>query len=251
MKLRILTAAFAGVCMAVGVACSQPAPPAHSAPTPHPAPAAQPAPPPVPAPVREFGHFPYAEGTGLEDNVCTHGDPERRHLKPDAAAALARMKAAAAAASPKVILLPASCFRSIASQTRLFNCSGNAGTGCAKGRLASAEKRATAVAPGGHSEHATGYAIDFFPSSADIGAGGCASGAACTTSPRFANSRSGRWLAAHAHAFGFEQSFYPGSTQGVMVEAWHYRFVGTPQAEAVFHAARTQFPSPHPGAMQP
>lgn len=250
MTLRILTAALAGMCMAVGVACSQPAPPVHSTPTAHPAPA--PAPLPAPAPVREFGHFPYAEGVGLQDNVCTHGDPERRHLMPDAAAALARMKAAAAATTPKVVLLPASCFRSIASQTRLFNCSGQSGTGCANGRLASAERRATAVAPGGHSEHATGYAIDFFPSSADKAAGGgCASGAACTTAPAFANSRSGRWLAAHAHEFGFEQSFYPGSTQGVMVEAWHYRFVGTPKAEAVFHAARTQFPSPHPGDPQP
>ena len=251
MNLKVLTAAFAGACMAAGVACSQPAPAPHSAPATHATPSIAPASTPTPAPAREYGHFAYAEGTGLEDNVCTHGNPERRHLKPDAATALARMKAAAAAASPKVILLPASCFRSIASQTRLFNCSGNAGAGCAIGRLANAETRATAVAPGGHSEHATGYAIDFFPSSTDIGAGGCESGASCTTSPRFAASRSGRWLVAHAHEFGFEQSFYPGSTQGVMVEAWHYRFVGTPQAEAVFHAARTQFPSPHPGQPQP
>ena len=224
-------AAFVLATVLAGSACGQPAAPA--------------------PPAREFGHFPYAEGAGLQDNVCTHGDAERRHLKPDAAAALARMRAAALASTPVVALLPASCFRSIASQTRLFNCSGGSGTGCANGRLASAARRATAVAPGGHSEHATGYAIDFFPSATDIGAGGCASRAACTTTPRFAQSRSGRWLAAHAHEFGFEQSFYAGSAQGVMVEPWHFRFVGTAQAEAVFHAARTEFPAPHPGAPQP
>lgn len=195
---------------------------------------------------REYGHFPYAEGTGLQAGVCQHGDPERTELKPDAAAALARMRDAARAAG--VTLLPSSCFRSIASQARLFNCSGNSGTGCAGGKLASAERRATAVAPPGHSEHATGYAIDFFPSATDLSeGGGCPSRPACTTTALFAQSRSGKWLAAYAHDFGFEQSFYTGSTQGVMVEPWHYRFVGSLEAEEVFRTARTMFPPPKPG----
>jgi zinc D-Ala-D-Ala carboxypeptidase len=199
--------------------------------------------------VRAYGHFPYAEGTGLTAGVCQHGDPERTRLKPEAAAALSRMLEAARAEG--VRLKPSSCFRSIESQRRLFNCSGGSGTGCANGRLASAERRATAVAPPGHSEHATGYAIDFFPSATDLSAGGgCATAAACTTTARFAQSRSGKWLAAHADDYGFEQSFFTGSTQGVMVEPWHYRFVGSAEAAGVFRAARTQFPPPKSGQMQ-
>lgn len=213
-------------------------------------PAPKPIPPPAPEVSREYGHFPYAEGTGLQAGVCQHGDPERTKLKPDAAAALTRMRAAARADG--VTLLPSSCFRSIESQARLFNCSGNSGTGCANGKLASPERRATAVAPPGHSEHATGYAIDFFPSATDLSeGGGCASRSACTTTARFAQSRSGKWLAARGHEFGFEQSFFTGSTQGVMVEPWHYRFVGSAEADGVFRAARTMFPPPKPGEMQP
>ncbi len=228
-------------------ACADPPTTQAAAPVEAAAPPPAPSPPAPPPPVpRAYGHFPYAEGAGLQAGVCQHGDPERTKLKPDAAAALARMRDAARAAG--VTLLPSSCFRSVASQARLFNCSGNSGTGCAGGKLASAERRATAVAPPGHSEHATGYAIDFFPGATDLSeGGGCPSRAACTTTARFAQSRSGKWLAAHAHDFGFEQSFYPGSTQGVMVEPWHYRFVGSPEAQEVFRAARMMFSPPKPG----
>lgn len=193
---------------------------------------------------RLFGHFPYAEApaASLQGGVCS-GSGERKQFRADAAAALARMRAAAA--HDGVTLNPSSCFRSIASQRALFNCAGvSNGTGCAGGRQVSAAARATAVAPPGHSEHHTGYAIDFFPSASDLGAGGCPTRAACEVKPRFAQSRSGRWLAAHARAYGFEQSFYAGSAQGVMIEPWHYRYVGSTEAEAIFHAARTQFPSP-------
>lgn len=199
---------------------------------------------------RVFGHFPYAEAPKetLRDGVCSRGD-ERRFLLADAADALARMSAAAKAEG--VTLNPASCFRTIASQRALYTCAGVASaTGCRNGRRTSEQLRATAVAPPGHSEHHTGYAIDFFPSRADIEPGVCPTASACTTSSAFARSRSGRWLAAHASAYGFEQSFFAGSMQGVTVEPWHYRYVGSPEAEAIFHAARTQFPSPRPGRPQ-
>lgn len=268
MKGPMLAALLAAAL--TGAACADPAPapkgsapavqapaplkaePAPLAPQPIPAPSPQATPArPVPPPTtdeRRFGHFPYAEGTNLQNNVCRHNDPERRFLHPDAAAALARMRDAALAATPKVDLNPASCFRSIDSQRALFNCSGNSGAGCAKGRLASPERRATAVAPPGFSEHATGYAVDFFPSGEDLkDTSACPTRNACTVAPAFARSRSGRWLAAHAHEYGFEQSFFPGSAQGVMVEPWHYRFVGTPEADEVFRAARLQFFPPRPG----
>lgn len=204
----------------------------------HPAPAPEAAP-----SDQSFGHFAYAEGAGLQDDVCQHADPERRFLHPDAARALARMRDAATADGVK--LNPASCFRSIASQRALFECAGGSGAGCVNGRLASPERRATAVAPPGFSEHATGYAVDFFPSAADLeDPSACPSRDACTVSPAFARSLSGRWLAAHAREYGFEQSFFAGSAQGVMVEPWHYRFVGSPEAEVVFQAARAAYPPP-------
>ncbi len=249
--MRRLVLAVAAALLLGETACADPAPAPAAKATATPAPVAAPAPP-APVVARRFGHFPYAEGTSLQDNVCRHNDPERKFLQPDAAVALMRMRAAAAVATPKVDLNPSSCFRSIASQRALFNCSGGSGTGCANGRLASAERRATAVAPPGYSEHATGYAIDFFPSAEDLkDAGACPTRNACTVTPAFARSRSGQWLAAHAHAFGFEQSFFIGSAQGVMVEPWHYRYVGTARAEAVFQPARMAFPSPKAGQRQP
>lgn len=196
-------------------------------------------------PDRAFGHFPYGEApaSALRAGVCS-GAGERGQLRSEAADALARMRTAAQAAG--VTLNPASCFRSIASQRALFTCaSAPNGTGCRGGKQISPAQRATAVAPPGHSEHHTGFAIDFFPGPADLTrGGGCPSRDACTTRELFAQSRSGRWLAENAWQYGFEQSFFPGSTQGVMVEPWHYRFVGTAQAEAQFQAARAQFAPP-------
>ena len=251
MKWR--AAAFlAAACVLTGVACGQPtptqtppAPPKEAA-----VPAAAAVTAPARGPERVFGHFPYEEAprAALREASCS-GAGERSLFRADAYDALTRMKRAAKDAG--VTLNPSSCFRAIASQRALYNCSAAPnGTGCANGHQVSEKLRATAVAPPGHSEHHTGYAIDFFPSASDVGAGGCPTRAACETKPRFAQSRSGRWLAAHAQEFGFEQSFFTGSTQGVMVEPWHYRFVGTPGAEAVFRAARTQYPPPRPGLPQ-
>jgi D-alanyl-D-alanine carboxypeptidase len=193
---------------------------------------------------RSFGHFPYAEASkaSLRDRVCSRGD-ERRFLRAEAADALARMQAAARADG--VTLNPASCFRAISSQRALFECRGIASaTGCKDGRRTSEAERARAVAPPGHSEHHTGYAIDFFPSRADIEAGVCPTLDACTTRAAFARSRSGRWLAVNAGRFGFELSFWQGSPQGVTYEPWHWRYVGSAEAQAVFAGARAQFPPP-------
>ncbi len=263
MTMRGCLLALATALLLGETACADPAPApaaqaedapsalAESAPAATPAQAEAPTPAPERGPGRVFGHFPYAEAPreALRAATCSGGG-ERSLFRADAYDALVRMRRAAKEAG--VTLSPSSCFRAIASQRALYTCAAAPnGTGCANGRRVSEKQRATAVAPPGHSEHHTGYAIDFFPSATDIGAGGCPSSAACTTTARFAQSRSGRWLAAHAQEFGFEQSFWPGSTQGVMIEPWHYRYVGSPEAEAIFHAARTQFPSPHAGVVQP
>lgn len=84
------------------------------------------------------------------------------------------------------------------------------------------------VAPPGFSEHATGLVIDF----------GSRSIPRCNLEPCFADTRTGRWLADNAGRFGFEMSFPDGNSQGVVFEPWHFRFVGTPQARAVFAHAR-------------
>lgn len=245
--------AFVGGALALAVTLSACSEQAQQKPAPAETPAASaPAPPkavsprtPLPPPGvvdQAFGHYAYAEGDGLVDNVCRHGTPERTRLRPEAARALKAM--VEAALEDGVDLNPSSCFRSVESQRAIFECSGGGGAGCADGRLVDAAARASAVAPPGFSEHATGYAVDFFPGEADLGDGGCPTREACTTAPLFGGSRSGLWLAHNARAFGFEQSFYPGSTQGVMPEPWHYRFIGSPEAEAVFRTARSRHPPP-------
>jgi len=204
----------------------------------------RPAPWTAPKVARLYGHFPYAEAARetLRAGVCSGGG-ERQYLNADAAEALARMRAAAEAEG--VTLNPSSCFRSHASQERLFTCvDAPHGAGCADGQLISAEVRATAVAPNSYSEHHTGYAIDFFPSAGDIDPATCPKANACTLTTAFAKARSGQWLAAHAGAYGFEMSFWQGSPQGVSYEPWHYRFVGAPDALSVFGDARTEFPPP-------
>ncbi|HEX8485892.1 M15 family metallopeptidase [Sphingomonas sp.] len=124
-----------------------------------------------------------------------------------------------------------SCHRSIARQTGVF----------ARGGQGDPGDRAISVAPPGHSEHTTGFAIDF----AVRPAGECPDAEACmaTTAPA-------RWLIANATRFGFEQSFPAGNKQGVKWEPWHWRWVGASpdapgaaRARFVFAAARARFPA--------
>jgi zinc D-Ala-D-Ala carboxypeptidase len=231
------------------VACADPAPSSSAAQQPPPAerPVPPPAAPPTPSVTRLYGHFPYAEAPRdvLRAGACS-GAGERRLLRPDAADALARMREAAR--RDGVALNPSSCFRTVASQRALFNCINiSSGAGCRSGRQLDPAKRAEAVAPPGHSEHHTGFAIDFVPTRADVEPGVCPTAEACTLKAAFGRSRSGRWLAAHAHEHGFEQSFFANSGQGVTVEPWHYRFVGSEEAAATFRDARAEFMPPNPG----
>jgi D-alanyl-D-alanine carboxypeptidase len=101
--------------------------------------------------------------------------------------------------------------------------------------------RAESVAPPGHSEHGTGYAIDF----GTRPQGHCADVENC-----FADTPAGKWLILNAPDYGFELSFPNDNAQGVTWEPWHWRWVGTSNSEpgaltarALFEQARTDYPA--------
>lgn len=68
----------------------------------------------------------------------------------------------------------------------------------------------------GHSEHQTGFAVDF----GDMN--GCGLGTC------FEKTKAGRWLAKHAWKYGFILRYPKGYTKitGYAYEPWHYRYVG-------------------------
>ena len=175
-----------------------------------------------------YGDIPAAELVPAPEGFALNGCRVRRDVLPD----LGRLLEAAHA-DPGVggTLRALSCHRSIARQTGVF-VRGGSGTDA---------DRAISVAPPGHSEHTTGYAIDF----AVRPQGSCPDAEAC-----MAASAPYKWLLANAPRYGFEQSFPAGNAQGVKWEPWHWRWVGatatTPgaaHARFVFAAARTRFPA--------
>ncbi len=172
-------------------------------------------------PERLYGHLPYDEAPAAALVVFCEGSSNL--LRQEVAQVVAVMQAAAKA--EKVTLRAISCFRSIKTQDYLFY-------GIAKKRGQTPEERAKVSAPPGHSEHHTGYAIDFGDKDRKT-----------DLSESFGASPAGQWLLAHGTEYGFELSFPKGNTQGVSYEPWHWRYVGTPEAKVTFHWARTLFPS--------
>jgi D-alanyl-D-alanine carboxypeptidase len=67
----------------------------------------------------------------------------------------------------------------------------------------------------GHSEHQTGLAVD-------VGGGGCG------IEDCFGETAEGKWVAAHAHEYGFIVRYVPGKEDitGYKPEPWHIRYVG-------------------------
>ncbi len=173
----------------------------------------------------KYGHLPYIEGNPSEmERIASYaeGDTQRYEmLHSDAAAALLDMVAAARADG--VWLVPTSGFRTIAEQRTLFNAQI-----AAKG---SPEAAALTSAPPGYSEHHTGYAVDLtdgtLAPSEDV-------------SPAFAESSAYEWLLANANRFDFELSFAENNPQGIAYEPWHWRYIGSAAAQALF--------SPQPAA---
>ncbi len=241
----LVLAACAPTAPAPGPAPVPTASPAPVAPPPVFAPPVQPAPPAGPVALcgrgtvqrtgdgRLFNHFPYPDtpASALVEAPSTLGGSCKVHpaMLPD----LARLLAAADT-DPAVAgaLRAVSCHRSVALQ-RITFCGGIGENG--SGSFA---ERAWASAPPGHSEHSTGYVIDF----------GTSTSPACHAEACFAATPAGRWLRANAARFGFEMSFPAGNRQQVKWEPWHWRWVGTAATEAgaaparmIFANARTRF----------
>jgi D-alanyl-D-alanine carboxypeptidase len=168
-----------------------------------------------------YGHLPYQEAPKESLVAFCYGSSDL--LRSEVAQAVAAMIEAAKAED--VTLRPVSCFRSLKSQDWLFY-------GIAKQRGQTPEERARVSAPPGHSEHHTGYAIDFGDKDQSV-----------DLKPAFGASPAGRWLLAKGPAYGFELSFPEGNTQGVSYEPWHWRYVGTPEALDTFRWARELYPA--------
>lgn len=184
---------------------------------------------------RVLGHLPYGDAAESElvetpfGFALTHRCVVRRDMIPD----LQRLLAAASRDAAVIGSLHGlSCHRSIARQSEVF---------CRERPTGEAADRAISVAPPGHSEHATGYAIDF----AIRPSFNCPDAEACmAATPAF------RWLVANARKFGFEMSFPVSNVQNVKWEPWHWRWVGvtaaTPGAARsrfLFARARRDFPA--------
>lgn len=139
------------------------------------------------------------------------------YLHKDAAAAFKRMQADAKNKAG-LNLTAYSPFRSKATQ--IGNFSNKMST-----KHRTFEQNLKWVAPGGYSEHHTGYAVDIVNTRND-----------------FVNTKEYKWLLEHAHEYGFELSFPKNNAQGIGFEPWHWRFVGTEKAKQTFAAARAADP---------
>ncbi|MGL4502757.1 MAG: M15 family metallopeptidase [Planktothrix sp.] len=138
----------------------------------------------------------------------------------DLEAAQALMKLIYSARNDGVWIVSVSAFRDVERQRLLFENQIE--------RRGSIEAASKISAPPGYSEHHTGLAVDLadgrFPKQ-DI-------------TSQFENTDAFRWLQKNAQKFGFEMSFPPKNKQGVMYEPWHWRFVGSDHARAMFAKAK-------------
>ena len=82
-------------------------------------------------------------------------------------------------------------------------------------------KRLKFSAPSSFSEHHTGLAVDVN-----------------SLFQNFAKTYEYKWLVENAEKYGFENSFPKNNKQGLGFEPWHWRYVGTDEAEKVFQKAR-------------
>ena len=126
-------------------------------------------------------------------------------LRAEAAGALEQMYAGASAAGVPFTIL--SAYRSFWTQEALFNAY------VARDGLAAAE---TYSARPGHSEHQLGLA-------ADLG-----DGSGCNFYACFGTTRTGQWLRANAHRYGFILRYdqWQQPVVGFIYEPWHFRYVG-------------------------
>ena len=133
-------------------------------------------------------------------------DIEKSYLRKEAAAALELMFSDAV--KNGLHLFAVSGYRSYDRQKVVFDAEVN---------KVGYEKAVQAVAVPGNSEHQTGLSMDISSESAHFG-----------LTEQFGETAEGKWLANHAHRFGFVQR-YPKGKEGItgyQYESWHYRYVG-------------------------
>lgn len=119
----------------------------------------------------------------------------------------------------KVVLKSISSYRSYSRQQTLYS------NYVAKDGQIKAD---TYSARPGHSEHQTGWAIDFGSTSCDL-------------QECFGNTEAGKWLANNSYRFGFILR-YPIDKEpitGYQYEPWHYRYVGVELAKELFETKLT------------
>jgi len=164
-----------------------------------------------------FGHHPYKEAPANQLRIVSRAsDGYEIKLRDAAAKSYLAMEASAKADGVDFVVI--SGFRTIAEQQQLF-------FEISKQRNQTPAQRAKVSAPPGHSEHHTGYAMDL----------GDASVPSANLSTSFEKTAAFQWLQNNAAKYGFEMSFPPNNSQGVMYEPWHWRFVGDDDSLATFY----------------
>ncbi|KIQ94155.1 D-alanyl-D-alanine carboxypeptidase [Anoxybacillus thermarum] len=141
-------------------------------------------------------------------------DVEKRHMRAEAAKALEEMFTAAK--KQQIILYAVSGYRSYERQQQLF---------VSEVQRSGKEKAVVAVAMPGKSEHQTGLAIDITSPSVQY-----------TITPAFGDTSEGKWVAQHAHEFGFIIR-YPKGKEHItkyQYEPWHLRYVGKKAAKVIY-----------------
>lgn len=154
----------------------------------------------------KYGHLNYskfdmgtAPHTKITDGASTF------ELQTDAANAYMEMANAAKAAG--ITLKLNSAYRSNTDQKKEWDA--KVAENQKNGLSTDPDEISKTVAPEGHSEHSTGYAVDF-----DLSPNG-----------KY-DKPTDDWLKANAARYGFVNSFTEGNSQGVNPEAWHWRFEG-------------------------
>ncbi len=121
----------------------------------------------------------------------------------DAPAAAALKKMTAAAAKDGVRIVVRSGYRNWTTQNAIY-----------QRALRNYPQNISFYAPAGASEHQIGLSVDLWDG--------------VTWSLPMARSKAGKWLFAHAHAYGFVLRYPDGKMKitGYHYEPWHYRYIG-------------------------
>lgn len=166
--------------------------------------------------VNKYNRAPAVPMTLVKPNVMptSPSKAENIYMRPEAAAALEELFAAAA--EDGMTLYATSGFRSYATQKAIFN-----------RKLETMSERAAnaSVAKAGYSEHQTGLAMDI-EGETTLGTG---------LTEEFGESPEGIWVAQHCHEFGFIIRYPKDKTNitGYVYEPWHLRYVGMEAAQEI------------------